>query len=302
MTFTSNWTTINLKGANTGDELIERYAGWGVGFENRKLGTERLGIKLDYSSYRTQWSPQTLDSADSSEIYRVRRTLEPSVAVAFNRNLYMTAGSSITELEMQSPGEDSRSAHAAIGSLNFSKPFGGPNALHRIGVAYELRAGTHVLDSDFIYTRHQWDAFYAFRTDKNGDLENMVSIALQGGLINGTSPLFERFSLGDTRTLRGWNKFEVAPLGGTRVFHGSLGYRYKMLQLFYDAGAVWDEDQPIRTRQSVGFGLRETSGDSKETPGRCLEKGDFPGCWFITVGIPIRNAHLEPTISVGIGF
>jgi hypothetical protein len=306
--FSFNWTTINFKGANTADELIERYAGWGIGFESRKLGTERLGIKLDYSSYRAQWSQQTLNAADSSEIYRLRRTLEPSIAVAFNRNLYMTAGSSITELEMQppldtlSPVEESLSAHAAIGSLRYAKVFETPSAFHTVEAGYEVRAGTHVLDSDFIYTRHVWDAYYAFRTDRNGSAENIVSLAVQGGLIKGNSPLFERFTLGDTRTLRGWNKFDVAPVGGTRVFTASIGYRYRILQLFYDAGAVWDTSRPIRTRQSVGFGLREVSGDSKEVAGRCLEKGDFPGCWFINVGIPIRNARLEPTISVGIGF
>jgi hypothetical protein len=303
---TVNWTTVNFKAANTGDELIERYAGWGVGFESRKLGTERLGIKLDYSSYRAQWSPQTLtalETLNSSDLYRVRRTLEPSVAVAFNRNLYMTAGTSITELEMQSAFDDSRSAHAATGSLTFGKDFEAADSLHRVGASYELRSGTHALDSDFIYTRHLWDVYYALKTDKTASPDNVISIGLQGGFINGAAPLFERFTLGDTRTLRGWNKFDLAPLGGSRMFHGSLGYRFKMLQLFYDAGAVWEKAQAIQVRQSVGFGLRETSSDnSGEAPGRCLEKGDFPGCWFVNVGIPIRNARLEPTISVGIGF
>jgi hypothetical protein len=302
MPFTVNWTSLNWKVANTGDELIERYAGWGVGLEARKLGTERVGVKLDYSAYRAQWSAQTLNAVDSSEIYRLRRTIEPSVAVAFNRNIHITAGSSITELEMQSDMQDSRSAHAATASLRYAKEFESSNALHRVDAGYEVRAGTHVLDSDYIYTRHLWDAYYALKTDKNGNPENVVSFAAQGGFMNGVAPLFERFALGDTRTLRGWNKFDVAPLGGSRVFHASLGYRYKVLQLFYDAGAVWDADQPIRTRQSLGFGIRETVGDRSETPGRCLEKGDFPGCWFINVGIPIRHARLEPTITVGLGF
>ena len=43
-----------------------------------------------------------------------------------------------------------------------------------------------------------------------------------------------------TRTLRGWNKYGIAPAGGERVFHTSLEYRYRGFALFLDSGTVWD--------------------------------------------------------------
>ena len=47
------------------------------------------------------------------------------------------------------------------------------------------------------------------------------------GTISGRAPLFERFALGDTRTLRGWNKFDVDQWGArawrTDPFNTSAG-------------------------------------------------------------------------------
>lgn len=303
--FGQNETTINWEAANSADELIERYAGWRIGFESLKFGTERLAVRLDYSTYRAQWSRQTLEAQQGASshlaAYRLRRTVQPSVAFAFSRNLYVTAGSSINELEMQLPEIESQSAHAATGSLRYKREFESGSALHAFEAGYDVHTGTRVLNSDFVYTRHFLDAHYGFK-GKETIPNNMITLDFHAGFISGSPPLFERFSLGDTRTLRGWNKFDVAPLGGNHVAYGSLGYRYRMLQLFYDVGAVWDAGNAIQARQSVGFGLRETADDKKTDTGRCVEKGDFPGCWFINVGIPIRNARLEPTITLGIGF
>ena len=61
--------------------------------------------------------------------------------------------------------------------------------------------------------------------------------------------LFERFSLGNSMTLRGWDKFDVAPVGGTRLAYGSLEYRYRPFLLFYDFGTVWDAG-PGRRREA----------------------------------------------------
>ena len=61
------------------------------------------------------------------------------------------------------------------------------------------------------------------------------------GHICGTAPLFERFTLGDSTTLRGWNKYEVAPAGGDSMFHVSGEYRYRGLAIFTDVGSVWDQ-------------------------------------------------------------
>jgi outer membrane protein assembly factor BamA len=95
--------------------------------------------------------------------------------------------------------------------------------------------------------------------------------------------LFDRFSLGNTQTLRGWNKFELAPLGGNRMVHGSLRYAYDDVQLFYDTGTVWDAGAPIHLRSSLGVGF----GD--EEP-------------FIALAFRIRGARLAPAFFISLRF
>ena len=74
--------------------------------------------------------------------------------------------------------------------------------------------------------------------------------SLFGG-ITGDAPLFERFTLGDSTTLRGWNKFDIAPAGGDRVFHQSLEYRYHGFGVFLDSGSVWNRNAEMRFRLST---------------------------------------------------
>jgi outer membrane protein assembly factor BamA len=79
--------------------------------------------------------------------------------------------------------------------------------------------------------------------------------SLSLGYISGQPPLFERFTLGDTSTLRGWNKFDIAPAGGDRMWHQSLEYRFHAGAVFLDAGSVWDHSAEQRARLSAGFGI-----------------------------------------------
>jgi len=76
-----------------------------------------------------------------------------------------------------------------------------------------------------------------------------------GGVINGSAPLFEQFVAGNTQILRGWNKYELSPLGSTRQIYGSVEYRYGHFLVFYDTGAVWNRDDPKVLRHSVGAGV-----------------------------------------------
>ena len=42
------------------DDLIEEYSGFGVRFESRKLGTERLGVFFEWSWFDQTWRDPTL--------------------------------------------------------------------------------------------------------------------------------------------------------------------------------------------------------------------------------------------------
>jgi len=101
------------------------------------------------------------------------------------------------------------------------------------------------------------------------------------GVIGGRAPLSDRFVLGNTYYLRGWNKYEIDPLGGNRAVHNSVEYHYGPFQVFYDTGAVWDESQPVIARHSMGIGVRES-------------------VFSLAVAIPMRGGHVEPIFMMGI--
>ena len=52
-------------------------------------------------------------------------------------------------------------------------------------------------------------------------------------------------------------EFDLDPLGGSHVVHGSIDYRYRFFQVFYDTGAVWDRVAEREQKQSVGVGFKK---------------------------------------------
>ena len=105
---------------------------------------------------------------------------------------------------------------------------------------------------------------------------------MAGGL-TGTAPIFERFTLGDSITLRGWDKYDIAPAGADRMFHTSVEYRYTGVALFLDVGSVWDAGSERQVRVSTGFGL-------------------YAGPAFRVVGFPLNTDNLTPVVTLGLRF
>jgi hypothetical protein len=258
---------------NNGDDLIERFAGFRIGYQNVRLGTDRLGLGFSYSSFRNQWSVHTV----SPDLYRRRRNFEASVAAAFNANLHVKAGISASELEMLAPAAGFEPSRAGIAAIEYQRDIEGESGTHRIEAAYEVHAGSNSLESDFVYTRHAWNGRYVFQRERH-----LVRVLAMAGRITGDAPMFERFSLGNSRTLRGYNKYDFAPLGGDRLVYGSLDYSFRKFRLFYDAGALWDSGEEVKIRPSVGAGI----GDG--------EKDDF----FLGVAIPLGEPGMTPTFMV----
>src|SRR5450759_4035851 len=81
--------------------------------------------------------------------------------------------------------------------------------------------------------------------------------------------------------LRGWNKYDIDPIGGNRLLHNTVEYRYGPFQAFYDAGAVWDSGQPATPRHSVGVGFKES-------------------IFSLAVAFPVKSGHVEPVVMIGI--
>ena len=266
-----------------GDELIEEYSGFALRVESRRLGTERLGLVFEWSTFDQTWRDATLSALALNPrlpaAYRNRMTVTPLLKFAIAPGLSVAGGVRITELDALGDADDSRMANAAIGALTYSrrsKP--GPGPRHDVEAGVIVRAGTDALESDLVYERYLGHAGYSFR-----QANHEVRLSAMTGGISGDAPLFERFSLGDSRTLRGWHKYDIAPAGGDRMVHTSLEYQFRGVGAFLDAGAVWDDGADRRLRVSTGVTIN-------------------PGPVFLTVGFPVNTGEFGAVFTMGFRF
>jgi len=177
------------------------------------------------------------------------------------------------------PGERTLLANAAITNVQYSQQFeGGVFDQQGLQADYSLRVATKALDSDYAYSRHRWEVRYTLARGRQSVSEEAV-----GGFILGPAPLFERFQLGTSSMLRGWNKWELDPLGGSRVVYNSVEYRYGFFEAFYDAGAIWDPGQDMVVRHSFGVGVRKNS-------------------FLVATAFPIRGGRASPVFMVGMNY
>ena len=266
-----------------GDELVERYSGIRARYENRKLGTDRVRLRFEFDSYHEQWNRSTVNAAgqdaDVPGLYRSRQNFEPVVTIQVARPLTVSFGTSFQRFETDVPGGRIQSANAAITDLRYVQHFeGGGFDQQDLQADYSLRAATGALDSDYAYARHRWEVRYTIASGRQSLSDEAV-----GGLIVGRAPLFERFQVGTSSMLRGWNKWELDPLGGSRVMHNSVDYRYGCFEAFYDAGVIWDAGQDMVVRHSVGVGLRKNS-------------------FQVAMAFPVRRGRVEPVFMVGMNY
>jgi hypothetical protein len=268
---------------DNGDDLIEEYTGFGLRFETRKLGTERLGASLEWSTFDQDWRAATLGALDANPLlpraYDDRSSVTPLVSFALTRDVKVSGGVSITELEPLSGVPDSQMANAAIATVGYDQRWErAAGARHDVEAGLLVRAGSEALESDLVYTRLFAHGRYRYAWSRQ-------SVLLSGmvGRISGDAPLFERFSLGDSQTLRGWDKYEISPAGGDRLFHASVEYEFRGLALFLDTGSVWDHDAERRTRAAAGVGFN-------------------PGPVFFTVGFPLNTDDVSAVFTMGIRF
>ncbi len=265
------------------DELIERYSGIRGGYERSGLAGDRLAVCFDIESWRAQWNGATRATLDRTPevpgIYRWRFHFRPAMTVTPVDGLTLSGGISVQRFETQFPTTRTESSTAAIGSIRFERQWE-PSPLHRHGfeAGYWVRSATRALESDFVYTRHLFDARYRY----SGRRDELILSAV-GGTIYGRAPLFERFALGNSRTLRGWNKIDVNPMGGDRMAHGSIDYRFHWFRAVYDVGSAWNRGQTARVRQSIAPGIGKD------------------GMWLL-VAFPIREGRADPIFMTGINF
>jgi hypothetical protein len=263
-----------------GDRLSERYAGIQAGFERRHVGTDRLHLRFDFSSFHEQWNQATLLLASPGDIYRTRTHFSPLATVVIVEPLEVSFGVDFARYRLSLPVAKTESSNAVVSTLRYHQRWGSAklNGEHDVHASYSVRAGTHVLESDPAFARHQTEARYRFRRGHQDP-----SVGFLAGTISGRAPLFERFVLGNAETLRGWNKFDLDPLGASHVAHGSIDYGYRGFLVFYDTGAVWDRPEEREQKQSLGIG--------------CKKSG-----FQVAVAFPVRSGSVNPVFYAGMNF
>ncbi|MBZ5603373.1 MAG: BamA/TamA family outer membrane protein [Acidobacteriia bacterium] len=270
-----------------GDTAVERFAGIRARYERPNVGTGRLKLSFEFDGYHEQWNRSTLLDSDPLDIYRARQVFTPEATVVILPSLEWSFGVSFARLQVPVAGASTtsktESSNAVVNTLRYHQRWGSERDPQDqdLQAAYDLSSGTGFLESDSVFTRHLATARYAFRQG-----HNHLEIGFLAGHINGSAPLYERFVLGNSETLRGWNKFDLDPVGGTHMIHGSIDYRYRIFQIFYDTGAIWDRPQDREQKQSVGVGVK---GFKKE-------------CFQLAVAFPLRAGHADPIFYAGMNF
>lgn len=273
-----------------GDQLAERYSGILARYEDKRLAGDRVRFRLDFESYREQWNAATTNAllapgaaADTSGTYRTRQNVEPLVTFVISRGapgvLNLTVGASFERFQTQFPAARTESGNAMVTTLRYHRRLEGSNANQQEWDAgYSLRAATNSLGSDFAYTRHLADVQYAYIWGRSQIVDGLTA-----GEITGRAPLYERFMLGNSTMLSGWNRFDLDPLGGSRMVHNSVEYRYQMFDVFYDSGAIWDQGQTPVLRHSVGVGVRQNG-------------------LYAALAFPVKEGHIAPVFMVGMNY
>jgi hypothetical protein len=264
------------------DALVERYAGIKAKYERKHLGTDRLRFRFEFDSYHEQWNTTTLAASEGAGIYRTRESFIPEATLVIAPPLELDFGASFSRFRPEQPGANTESSNAVVSTLRYHQRWGSEHdklgGTQELNASYSMRAGIRAFETDADFTRQMGQARYRYKRD-----HNTVEVGFISGTINGDAPLWEKFVAGNATVLRGWNKFDLDPLGGSHIVHGSIDYGFHWLQVFYDTGAIWDTPQERQQKQSVGTGFKADG-------------------FQLAVAFPIRSGHMEPIFYAGLNF
>jgi hypothetical protein len=269
-----------------GNSGVDRFSGVEAKI-SRHLGSSRYSVGFEFDSYKEDWNRATqealaADPAFAGGLYNSRLNFQPSLTIILADPLTFSAGVSMQSLRGQVPAPAvNESSNAVFSALRYHGSWSNGGTAQLLDAAYMLRAGMSGLGSDFEFVRNSIDARYQLTMGRQ-----VVIVSFLAGGISGTAPLFERFVLGNSNTLRGWNKFTLDPLGGNHMVHGSVEYRWRYFQAFYDTGAIWDRRIDAEQKQSVGFGVRTGSKDGI----------------LLAVAFPLQNGRVDPMFIAEIDF
>jgi hypothetical protein len=279
--FTIHQNTFLFGLASDGDTLNERFAGISGRYENKHFGNDKIGLRFQFESYHEQWNRNTIEAAalhpeETSATYRARQNFEPTVTIAVAKPLTLEFGVGFQRFQIQYPAMHAEAANAFIGGLRYHQRFEAAALQQDVYADYTLRAATKILSTDFVYASHSAGVTYRVKHGKH-----QVTDSVNVGAISGRAPLVDRFVAGNSSYLRGWNKYDIDPIGGNRLVHNAVEYRYGPVQAFYDTGAVWEGGQQPIQRHSVGVAVKES-------------------IFTLALAFPVRSGHVDPVVMMGI--
>ena len=291
ITATSGDNSLTFAGLSNADDSVDRYSGIRARFDRLHLADDRLRLGVEFDAYRDQFDNATLSALSKNSslgagAYRSRLNLEPSATFVLAAPVTFTVGLSFESLQSSVFTGSNESANALTSSLRYHQQWQDADEnLQDLDGGYALRVTTHALGSNAAYTKHAAHLRYTYHHRRQ-----TAEVALKAGVIYGQAPLFERFVLGNTSTLRGWSKDDLDPLGGNRTAHASVTYGYRIMRVFYDTGSVWDRGQNPDDKHSVGVGISSGLGVFGKD------------ALLLSVAFPIRQGRAVPVFIAGMSF
>jgi hypothetical protein len=157
--FTVQQNTFGFGLASDGDTLNERFAGISARYENKHLGSDRVGLRFQFESYHDQWNRSTLDAlaaypGQTSDAYRTRQNFEPTATISLAKPLTLEIGVAFERLQSQYPAAHTEGANALVSTLRYHRRLPDSEYQQDVDADYTLRAASRFLDSDFVYTSH----------------------------------------------------------------------------------------------------------------------------------------------------
>jgi len=279
---------FSVAAVSNGDQLTERFTGIAARYEDSRVGSDRVRFGLGFEDYHVDWSSGTVNAAPEAELYSSRRNIAPEFTFAIAKPLTVSVGASFEQTRSEDPTVGLRDSNAITAQINYGHRIEGEFAQQRIDARYDLRLGTRDLGSDYSYARHMISLRYELKSGRQSATDEFTA-----GTLSGNAPLFERFSLGNSSTLRGWNRYAIDPLGADRIVHNSLTYGYQLgertVEVFYDCGMFWNPGnltnsaRTTQPRHSLGVGYKQ-------------------GVFILALAFPIIDGKIAPVLMAGMNY
>jgi hypothetical protein len=269
------------------DTLTERFSGAKAGY-SRSLFHGRIRPGFSVSTAHAQYDSRTLQAAGLNELYRNVDSFQPTITFIPWRGddreeLTVEVGLRLQRFALLSPEANRNVAsHALVNTLRYRRVRGDVEN-GRIAMT-GLAAMANGIGGDYSFARQELRGGMEYQ--RGG---SRLTVDLTGGSLRGHAPFTDRFTAGNTQLLRGWNKFEIAPLGGTGLVASTVEYGHSVkgkleASAFLDTGSIWNRGTARAARTSAGCGLRTRDG------------------FFLYVAFPFRDGHIEPMVMTGATF